>query len=145
MKAWFGRHPVASFYTDAYAYSWAIALPLALQGQDVIPTRLPLALHYLSAFGPALAALTITKLLRRRQVVDRGVASPGVRRHPIKWLVVGVLSPLLLFAVAQLAGRVAGQPTPGWTALGHVNFLPDLGFGAWVLWFFTSGLGEEIG
>jgi len=72
--------PLASFYIFAYVYSWAIALPLVLQGQGVIPARLPLALHYLSAFGPALAALTITKLLRRRLVVDREVASPGVRR-----------------------------------------------------------------
>jgi membrane protease YdiL (CAAX protease family) len=26
-----------------------------------------------------------------------------------------------------------------------VNFLPDLGLGAWAVWFATSGCGEELG
>jgi membrane protease YdiL (CAAX protease family) len=61
------------------------------------------------------------------------------------WWAIGFGSPLLLFAVAQLAASVVGQSPPTWTSLGQVNFLPDLALGAWLLWFFTSGLGEELG
>ena len=48
-------------------------------------------------------------------------------------------------AIAQLAGRLMGQPVPSWRALGQVNCLPDLGLAAWGLWFATSGVGEEAG
>jgi membrane protease YdiL (CAAX protease family) len=51
----------------------------------------------------------------------------------------------MLFAVAQLAGRVSGESAPSWRALGQVNFLPDLGFWAWTLWLVSNGWGEELG
>jgi membrane protease YdiL (CAAX protease family) len=50
-----------------------------------------------------------------------------------------------MFAAAQLAARVSGQAAPTWTALGRVNFLPDLGIWAWALWLVTNGWGEELG
>ena len=34
------------------------------------------------------------------------------------------------------------QTVPEWMSLGQVSFLPDLGLGAWFLWFATSGCGE---
>ena len=61
------------------------------------------------------------------------------------WILLGALAPLMLFEVARLAGRASGQPVPSWTALGQVNFLPDLGFGAWALWLVANGWGEELG
>jgi membrane protease YdiL (CAAX protease family) len=144
MRPWIARHPIASFYVAAYIYSWVVGVPLALQAQGVWAAGLDPALHYLTAFGPALAALTIRGLLswRSRSVQDRA----GIpRRSRAAWLAVSLLSPLLLFAIAQLAGRLMGQPVPSWRALGQVNFLPDLGLLAWGLWFITSGVGEEVG
>ena len=67
LSSWIQRRPVFSFYIFAYVYSWAIAVPLALQAQGIISARLPLAFHYLTAFGPALAAWTISVVLRRGQ------------------------------------------------------------------------------
>jgi hypothetical protein len=58
MKPWIERHPIVSFYIVAYIFSWCIAVPLALQTQGVIATRLPLWLHYLTAFGPAAAVVS---------------------------------------------------------------------------------------
>jgi membrane protease YdiL (CAAX protease family) len=141
---WIERNDIFSFYFLAYLYSWAIGAPLALQARRVIPVRLPYALHYLTAFGPALAALTINMALRRRVLRSAPVSGDRTRCF-ILWLGVGFMSPLLLFGVAKFAGRVLGQPTPDWTSLGEVNFLPGLGLGAWLLWFLTNGLGEEIG
>jgi len=52
MKAWVSRHPLTSFFFIAYAVSWSIAVPLALQAQGALFQRLPWSLHYLTAFGP---------------------------------------------------------------------------------------------
>ena len=138
------RHPLASFFVAAYAFSWSIAVPLALQARGVIAPRLPWTLHYLTAFGPALAALLVTLLTR-----DRSTAAERDRRKvgtpAAAWWLVGFGSPLILFVIAEAVARAVGQPVPSWSSLGHVNFLPDLGIGAWALWFATSGCGEEFG
>jgi membrane protease YdiL (CAAX protease family) len=144
MKRWVTRHPLASFFLVAYAVSWSIAVPLALQAQGLLPERLPWSLHYLTAFGPAAAAVLIGLLLREpRAAVGRAAPSSGARR--IGWWTVGFVSPLLMFVIAVVAARIAGQAAPSWTSLGTVNFLPDLGVTAWGLWFLTSGIGEELG
>lgn len=134
-------HPVAAYFVVAYAVSWSVAVPLALQAQGVVAWHLPWALHYLTAFGPAAAALLITRLLRES---DGRSVRPGAAGS-ILWWTVGLVSPLLLFAIAQVAAWVAGRSVPAWTSLGRVNFLPDLGLAAWGLWFLTNGCGEELG
>ena len=144
MKVWVKRHPLASYFFVAYAVSWSLAVPLALQAQGILPARLPWSLHYLTAFGPAAAALLIARLLREPPgTAER--AEPRSVACGIFWWAVGFGSPILLFLIALFAARIAGQTPPTWTSLGHVNFLPDLGVAAWGLWFLTSGLGEEIG
>ena len=144
MKSWIRKHPLAAYFIVAYAVSWSVAVPLALQAQGVFATRLPWSLHYLTAFGPAIAAFVIARL--RRSPFD---TSPSVDSHvparSIAWWAIGYGSPLLLFAIAQLAARMVGQPAPGWSTLGQISFLPNLGWWAWELWFLTSGCGEELG
>ena len=123
MKGWIEHHPLASYFVAAYAISWSIALPLALQAHDLLPYRLPWAVHYLTAFGPAAAALLVTVLTRDHTITARSAR----RKAAISWWVVGFVSPLLLFVVAQIAARALGQAVPTWSSLGHINYLPDLG------------------
>jgi membrane protease YdiL (CAAX protease family) len=144
VKEWIKGHPLISYFFVAYAVSWSIAVPLALQAQGILGTRLPLALHYLTALGPAAAAILIARLLREPLGSDQRVPSKS-RAHPIVWWTIGFASPLFLFVIAQLAAAIVGQPVPTWRSLGHINFLPDLGLAAWALWFLTSGCGEEVG
>ena len=141
MKDWVKRHPLASYFFVAYAVSWSIAVPLALQAQGILPERLPWSLHYLTAFGPAAAALLIARLLREPAGTTERAEPRSVARG-IFWWTVGFGSPLLLFVIALVAARIAGRTGPPWTSLGQVNFLPDLGLAAWGLWFVTSGVGE---
>ena len=144
MTDWVKRHPLASYFFVAYGVSWSIAVPLALQAQGVVFHHLPWSLHYLTAFGPAAAALLITRLLRKPAgTAER--AEPRSLARGIFWWTVGVSSPLVLFVIALAAARIAGQTVPTWTSLGRVNFLPNLGVMAWGLWFLTSGIGEELG
>ena len=123
---------------------WSIAVPLALQAQGVIAPRVPLAFHYVTAFGPALAALLMGLILRERR---RDVVRPRPVRfaRSLAWWSIGFASPLVFFAIAQLAAAIVGEAVPTWRSLGHINFLPDLGLIAWGFWFVTSGCGEEVG
>jgi CAAX protease family protein len=139
MKPWIERHPIVSFYIVAYTFSWAIAVPLALQAQGAIATRLPLWLHYLTAFGPAFGALLVGRLSSPPPNPSRNQGSR------LFWILVGILSPLFLFTAALGIGWWFGQAVPTWMSLGNLNFLPPIGLWAWVLWVATSGIGEESG
>jgi hypothetical protein len=134
MKTWVTHHPLSSFFVVAYAVSWSIAVPLALQAQGVLPERLPWSLHYLTAFGPAVAAFLIARLVCEPHGGDERAQSPSVPRS-ILWWTVGFGSPLILLLIAQGAARIVGQTGQNWTSLGDVNFLPHLGLMAWALWF----------
>ena len=39
MEDWVTRHPLSSYFFVAYAVSWSIAVPLALQAQGFLPER----------------------------------------------------------------------------------------------------------
>jgi uncharacterized protein len=56
-----------------------------------------------------------------------------------------VLAPLVFFAVGVAGAAAAGRHLPGVRELGQINFLPNLGLWAWLLWTASSGLGEETG
>jgi len=141
MKGWIERHPVSSYFVVAYAVSWSITVPLALQALGMFATRLPWWLHYPSLFGPAVAAFVITRTLRESTATNVG---QGPVARSIAWWGVGFGSPLLLFLLAQFAAVIVGQTTPTWHALGRVSFIPDLGMWAWEFWFIMS-CGEELG
>jgi len=144
MKELVRRHPLSSYFFVAYAVSWSIAVPLALQAQGLLAPRVPATLHYFTAFGPAAAAMLIARLLREPVRTGAGLPSDSITRS-IGWWTVGFASPLLLFVIAQLAAAIVGETVPTWRSLGHINFLPDFGLAAWAIWFFTSGCGEELG
>jgi CAAX protease family protein len=141
---WFKRHPLSTYFVLAYAISWIVAVPLALQAQGITHTHLPFALHYLMAFGPALAALATASLLHEPLGATQCKAKRSLPHRSLWWFI-GFGSPLAMFAAAELAARAAGQDAPSWHDLGRVNFLPELGLTAWWLWFATNGLGEETG
>lgn len=142
---WIARHPLWTFYGLAYACSWSIAVPLALQARGMIAPYLPWSAHYLTAFGPAIAALIVTGACRTSETDPRSLEMPKNLRRTILWCAVGLASPLLLFEVARTAARLAGLAAPSWSSLGTVSFLPHLGLNAWLLWLGTSGVGEELG
>jgi membrane protease YdiL (CAAX protease family) len=137
------KHPEVSFFLLAGAFSWAFMVPLALARHRLI-APLPGWLHYLSAYGPLLAALIVSAQAEGTagmrawwSRLTRWRAGSG------PWAV--ALSPPLLFLVAATAERAVRGTWPDVWRLGQINFLPDLG--AWVipLWLLNSGLGEESG
>ena len=61
-----------------------------------------------------------------------------------KWIIVA-FSPLIIgYIVLKILNALTGSQIV-LSDFGVVNYLPPLGFGALLLWFFTFGLGEETG
>lgn len=137
------RH-ILWYIVIAYLISWGIEIPLALKAQRLLSADAPFSLHYLAAFGPFLAGLAMTW---RENGLD-GLKDVGARLirwrvPPIWWIV--ALSPVLFFlAVAGVMRHLEGDWLD-FRILGRVDFLPDLGIAAVLLWLATYGFGEELG
>lgn len=133
------------FFILAYAFSWAVEIPLALKAQGMIDVPIPFSLHYLTAFGPMLAAFVMTWLTNGsdglRELVGR-IFKWRVRPGRL-WL--AALAPLLAYALVAIVLRFVQGHWPDFEALGQIDFLPNLGLGALLCWILTFGLGEEIG
>ncbi len=60
MTRWIRRSPLVAYFVITYAFSWAIAIPLAARALGWFTLPLPFAMHYLIPFGPMLAAILVT-------------------------------------------------------------------------------------
>lgn len=143
MSRFIGNHPLTSFFLLAWLASWIFMVPLALAKHGRI-APLPGWLHYLSAYGPLVAALMVSAQAEGRAGIRAWWSRVGRwRAGPGPWAL--AFSPLLLYLVAAWAERVVHGAWPDVQLLGRINFLPDLGLWALPLWLLNSGLGEESG
>lgn len=145
VSIWIKQHPVFAYFILAVAITWSIMLPLVASAQGWLQAPIPFALHYLAAFGPMLAALTMT------WATGGAAGLKELWGRVTKWRVgltgaaFAILSPVVLFVLAAIVVRALGGEWPDLQRLGEVNYLPNLGIGALVLWLATYGFGEEIG
>jgi len=138
------RHSLFVFFVLAYAISWAVEIPLALRAQNLIDMPIPFSVHYLAAYGPMLAAIIVTWLTDGRDGL-RELFGRMFRWRvlPVWWLV--AIAPLLLHVLVAIVSRFIQGRWPDLGLLGQIDFLPNLGTGALLLWILTFGLGEETG
>lgn len=139
------RHAVLVYWMLTLALSWLVEIPLAASVQGWWSIRLPLALHYLAAFGPMLAALGLTWALQGRAGLRELWSRITRWRVGLVGFGVVVVSPIGLFALAAAVSRATSGAWPDVRLLGRINYLPYLGVGALALWMLTFGFGEEIG
>ena len=139
------RHPVVTYYILTLAISWLIELPLIVQVQGWADLHLPLALHYLASFGPMLAAVLVTWTSGGAKGLKELWSRIMRWRVGVFGFAFAVFSPILLFAVGVLAVRFTSGEWIDLALMGRVNYLPDLGIWAFVLWLLTFGFGEETG
>ncbi len=144
LSGWTRRNALFVYFILAYAISWAVQIPLALQAQGLIQATIPPSIHYLAGYGPMLAAVITTWLATGANGVKELLSRLlRWRVPPVWWLVAG--SPIALYVMVALGLQVVqGQPF-GLGELGRVNHLPYLGMGTLFLWILTFGLGEETG
>src|SRR5512139_2023160 len=140
------QHPLISYLILTLAISWSIELPLVASAQGWITTPVPFAIHYLASFGPLLAALMMT------WVTGGADGLKELWGRITKWRVgrtgatFAFLSPVVLFVLAALVvWMLSGGEWPNLQRLTEINYLPNLGLSALILWLATFGFGEEIG
>lgn len=134
-----------AFFGLAFALSWAIEVPLALQARGVVRIGLPPATHYLASFGPLIAAVLVVQ--RRAGPAGLARLARGLVRWRIgaRYAAFAIVAPLVAFVVAAAAGAAFGD-APDLRRLGEVDGLPPLGVvPAVLLWLATFGVGEEVG
>jgi membrane protease YdiL (CAAX protease family) len=145
VSIWTKKHPVLAYFILAVALSWSVELPLAAAAQGWLNLQIPIAIHYLAAFGPMLAGIVMTWVTG---------GSGGLKElwgRATKWRVgltgaaFAILSPVALFALASIVIRLMGGEWPDLRLLGAVNYLPFLGIAVLPLWLATYGFGEEVG
>lgn len=138
------RAPSIAYFVLAFAFSWLMTAVMIARYNGSLDA--PGWLHYLIAWGPALAALVVT-------AANDGVT--GLRdlvRRMFRWQIgwrawlLAAGSPLMLLAVAVLISTLATGVMPDLNRLGSVDYLGDIGIlSALIVWFLSFGLGEEIG
>jgi len=146
IREWVKQNSVLSYILLAYGITWLIALPLVLSYQGLIAIEVPFALHYILPFGPMLSALIVTAVTSGtsglREILSR---MSKWRIKPI-WFLIALFSVWILYFVSSTIIVLIGQPWPDLSLFGNVLYLPYLTFaGAWLLWIFTFGIGEETG
>lgn len=138
------RYPIPSFFVIAYAFSWMIGGLLVADYHGAV--SVPKGLHYVSAFGPAIAALIVTMLISGRT----GLADLWRRTIRVnvswRWWLIGLGTPLALGLVAVVIYALSNNAVPALSLFGEVDYLGNIGvLAALVLWIATYGFGEEIG
>ncbi len=146
LSAWVTKYSLPLYFLLAYAFSWAIEIPVALSMQGVISARIPPALYYFASFGPFLAALIVTIAAEGLPGVRRLYAGLAKWRVDRDYAIFTILTPPILFAMAVVASRIMQGSWPDLRLLGDIDYLPRLGIlGVLGLWLLTFGLGEETG
>ncbi len=145
MQALVGKHPLAIFFPLAIGISWSVGVPLAVTAASRAGRpSMPFSLHYLVAYGPMIAAFLLTWVEDGRAGIRELLARIlKWRVRPLWWLVAA--SPLIALGFLAIGDRLFQGQWMDFDLLGRVQFLPDLGWGALILWVFTFGFGEEIG
>jgi membrane protease YdiL (CAAX protease family) len=139
------KHELLGFFILANLLSWIVGIPLALEAQGIGKAFIPFSMHYLYAFGPALAAVIMTLLTSGWQGIKELFGRVFKWRIKSTWWVVA-FSPLWLFGLIVIIQRLITNEWLDLNLLGQVKFLPQLNiFAALFLWVLTFGLGEEIG
>lgn len=122
-RGWIARHPVAAFFVGAYAFSWLFWTPAMLGFEGALVSVALLV----GAFGPAVSAVTITRL-------TGGSARAWFRglfrwRVPARWYLFAFGLPILFASVASAVFVLAGEEIEPSLLAGNVaKFVPLLIF-----------------
>lgn len=129
------RAPILSYVVLTYAITWAIALPLVFTANHLFGVSVSYKLHYLTAYGPLISALIVIFITKGVGGLKTLLSKILLWRVNLIWYLVAFLPLLIYLPIAGFHPDL----------LGEINFLPNFGIGALLLWIFNSGLGEEVG
>lgn len=137
------RHTVISYFVIAYAFSWAIWIPMALANLRAYQGS-PWPNHIPGLFGPMVAAFVMSA------IVGGGVRVKDLLARMVRWRVavrwyVAALSPLAFFAFAAVAMAATGRGWPDFGELGKFSSLPVVAAPVMWLLLLVTAYAEETG
>lgn len=140
-----GSGAVVLYCGLAYAITWLAVSPLVAQALGLgAGPRVPAWWHALGAAGPVGAAFITARAAGGREVFRSWTGALTRVRIPVRWWVIGVGSPLVLWAIGVLtAGVVTGQWSAAELLEGAVSE-PSWWLGVGLV-SLAYGLGEEPG
>jgi membrane protease YdiL (CAAX protease family) len=144
ISTWAKKRPLPTYFILAYALSWVIEIPLALEAQGIIQAEIPFSLHYLAAFGPMLSALIVTGWTGGSSGLREILGRMAKWKVDISWWLVA-MAPLGLYLLVAAALWMARDQRIDLAVMGQVDFLPRLGLVVLPIWILTFGIGEETG
>ena len=147
LSAWMKRHPLIAYFSIAYAFTWALVVPITFSQRGLglfsLPDPLLFALFLLSTFsGPLPAALILTS------VIDGPAGRRDLLRRMFQWRVGAgwYLFVLVAYPLIFLIGLTFTSGATSWVALAQKwpllfsFYLPTAAIG-----IICPGLGEEPG
>jgi hypothetical protein len=137
------HHTVIAFFVIAYAFSWAIWIPMALAGARAYKGQ-PWPNHIPGLFGPMVAAFVMSAIVAGR---------PGLLdllRRMVRWRLAArwyfaALSPMAFFALAAVVVAVNGRGWPDLGELGKFTSLPVVAAPVMFLFLLVTAFAEETG
>ncbi|HET9910010.1 MAG TPA: type II CAAX endopeptidase family protein [Anaerolineales bacterium] len=139
------RNPLIAYFVIAFAFSWTVYFTLIAIKYGWMDVQIPMSIHYLASFGPALAALIVTALTTGKEGLKELWARIVKWRIGWGYAVFAIFSPLAFFVLATIIARFVKGEWLDVRLLGQANYLPYLGVWVLPLWLVTFGFGEEIG
>jgi membrane protease YdiL (CAAX protease family) len=140
------RRALIAYFGLTFLITWGIQLLLIASENGWRSISIPPSVHYLAAYGPMTASIIVTAAIAGRTGLKELWSRITRWRVGWGWFLIALLSPAALFVVGVAVAMILGEPAPDLALLGKVNYMPPLGLlGAWVFWFLTYGMGEEIG
>jgi uncharacterized protein len=137
------KYPVTWFYILAFGISWLGMISIVLSSRGIAPFDSPY-FQFLSIFyvvGPALAAAIVSQVAQGKTGVQTLLKGLIRWRVGLVWYILAVLSPMVLFTVAQVVTKLLSLPVT--IAVPQVNLSPYVIFGFGVSFFANTC--EEIG
>jgi membrane protease YdiL (CAAX protease family) len=137
------RHTLVSYFVIAFAFSWAIWIPMAVMGARAYQGS-AWPNHITGLFGPLVAAFVMSAVVAGGIGVKDLVSRMFRWRVPVRWYVVA-LSPLAFFAVAAVGMAATGRGWPDLAELGKFSSLPVVAAPVMWLLLLVTAYAEETG
>ncbi len=145
-RNWIKEHPLAAYFTLAYAITSALAFSIAASARGWIGLQIPSSAHFLVSYGPMISAFIITAMVGGTAGIRELLGRLTQWRVGTRWILVAVGSPIVLYLLAGLVMRVATGAWPDWSRFGGSVEIAGLGgVVGWAFHTLTFGFGEETG
>lgn len=139
ISSWIKHNSLAAYFLLAFFITWILISPLALSA-PISPHW-----HFLGALGPISAAFIVTAIAAGRSGVVEFLGRLSNWQVGLVWILISIFSPFVLFLLAILIARVAGNSWADFSKLASAEYATFTWISGSLLSAVAYGIGEEAG